>query len=655
MDLGRVASTDFVLLQADWPVSQARGLVEALSPARVIVQRQESNEEYFYLRTFEETLRLLRESFGGETVRTAMDLHEWEATPALNELTNAEKAPDQCVVLAADQVVGYFDVDNFEAYGTSGATTRGSTRDFGIPTYAPGETTRGTPRDFGVEPERETTRGTTAAAPDVVERSVEAEFPNTVPLDELASLTVSIVSNDDSPSSTGIPVEVKVGTVIDILVQPKRGFAIEGPAERSLIISATTETLPVQFKLRARELGVGQIRVLVFQTGIALGMLTLVPTVVAPRAQTTPAERGTHVSALAPTSVRLPDLSLLIEETRVDGVRGFFMRITASDPNANLNLMKYGPIFFETDPGIYFEKLYTDIEEYPLETDADRAIAVEQLAAKGSNLFQILVPKEARQKLWELQDKITTVFIQSEEPWIPWELCKLVGEEQGSIVEGPFLCEAFDLTRWIPGTGLKPTLTLNNIALVVPSDSGLAFAATEGDFIKSLAGGSHQVAAISAEFLNLNEALASGKYDAWHFTGHGAKRDPDPNRSIMYLEANQTFSPYNIAGRVQNLGKAKPLIFINACQIGQSGMSLTDIGGWAKQFLSAGAGAFVGAYWSVYDKPAYDFARELYNRLLGGLPIGRAAKEARLAIKNAGDPTWLAYTIFADPLATVRA
>ena len=113
---------------------------------------------------------------------------------------------------------------------------------------------------------------------------------------------------------------------------------------------------------------------------------------------------------------------------------------------------------------------------------------------------------------------------------------------------------------------------------MVPRDSGLPYAASEGDFIKSLAGGSRQVIPISADFLNLNQALASGEYDAWHFTGHGAHRDPDPNRSVMYLEDNQTFSPNNITGLVRNLGKAQPLVFINACQIGRGGMSLTDIG-----------------------------------------------------------------------------
>ena len=83
-------------------------------------------------------------------------------------------------------------------------------------------------------------------------------------------------------------------------------------------------------------------------------------------------------------------------------------------------------------------------------------------------------------------------------------------------------------------------------------------------------------------------------------------------------------------------------------------MSLTDIGGWARQFLRAGAGAFIGAYWSIYDQPTSDFAKEVYKRLLSGIPIGRTVQQARTAMKLAGDPTWLAYTVFADPLATVQ-
>jgi CHAT domain-containing protein len=149
-------------------------------------------------------------------------------------------------------------------------------------------------------------------------------------------------------------------------------------------------------------------------------------------------------------------------------------------------------------------------------------------------------------------------------------------------------------------------------------------------------------------------ALASGDYDGWHFTGHGGYRAADPNRSALYLENWETFTPEQVVGVVTNLRTSHPLVFLNACQIGRGGMSLTDIGGWARQFLFAGAGAFIGPYWSVYDQSACNFAKGVYSRLLAGLPICKAVQEARLAIRNPGDPTWLAYTVFADPFATVR-
>ena len=122
----------------------------------------------------------------------------------------------------------------------------------------------------------------------------------------------------------------------------------------------------------------------------------------------------------------------------------------------------------------------------------------------------------------------------------------------------------------------------------------------------------------------------------------------------MLLENREELTPEDLCGVVSNLGLARPLVFLNACQLGHGALSLTDIGGWAAQFLRAGAAAFIGAYWSVYDQAAHDFARAFYGRLLAGLSIGQAAQEARAAIKPLGDPTWLAYTVFADPLATVQ-
>src|SRR5262249_22983769 len=150
-------------------------------------------------------------------------------------------------------------------------------------------------------------------------------------------------------------------------------------------------------------------------------------------------------------------------------------------------------------------------------------------------------------------------------------------------------------------------------------------------------------------------ALASGAYDGWHFSGHGAARSQDPNKSSIYLENQVTLTPEDLSGAAANLSHSHPLVFLNACQVGQAGMSLTDIGGWAKKFLESGAAGFIGTYWSVTDEPAFKFAKALYGRLITGTPIGQATKEARAEIKADGDPTWLAYTVFADPWAAVPA
>jgi len=122
----------------------------------------------------------------------------------------------------------------------------------------------------------------------------------------------------------------------------------------------------------------------------------------------------------------------------------------------------------------------------------------------------------------------------------------------------------------------------------------------------------------------------------------------------MLLENGEELTPQDLSGVVKNLGKTHPLVFLNACQIGRTAMSLTDIGGWAAQFLRAGAAAFIGAYWSIFDKAAHDFALAFYGRLLTGMTVGKAVQEARRAIRPLGDPTWLAYTVYADPLAAVQ-
>ena len=497
-----------------------------------------------------------------------------------------------------------------------------------------------------------------APAPASDLRSIEAEFPETVLVDAVEWLLVSIVNA--APTSHGLAISVAAGESIDILVQPRRGFTVLGDARATLEVPASGESLPLQFKLQAVDEGVGLIRVLAFHLGEPLGVIELEPTVTAAAASRgrglTPSSAARRAGAtLVAASPQLPDLSMFIEEREVAGALEFVIRLTATDPALDLNLRPFGPFRLEVDPAAFFQSFFQEIEELPLETAEQREVADRKLAAKGSYLSETLLPPDLRETLWAVRDRIGSIIIQSEEPWIPWELCRLLGREDGRVVEGPFLCEAFAVTRWLPGLGFKRPLHLTKMALIVPADSGLPLAGPERDYVLSLAADGRTVTTIKPTFGDVQEAFIAGIYDGLHFTGHGVAKDANPDRSAIILAANEEFSPEDVSGTAVNVGIPHPVVFINACQVGRGGMSLTGIGGWARRFVQAGAGAFIGAYWSVYDEAAFNFAKEVYSRLITGMPMGTAVQEARAAVRAGGDPTWLAYTVFADPMASVEA
>jgi CHAT domain-containing protein len=120
------------------------------------------------------------------------------------------------------------------------------------------------------------------------------------------------------------------------------------------------------------------------------------------------------------------------------------------------------------------------------------------------------------------------------------------------------------------------------------------------------------------------------------------------------LLEGQPFEPVFLE---QHAGRfAGPLVFLNACRTDGQAPMYTTVEGWAASFLRAGAGAFIGSLWEVVDTSAATYAQQFYQSALAGATLGEAARQARDAIRdNPADPTWLAYTLYADPAATVIA
>jgi hypothetical protein len=621
MTIKKLASGSFVLLQAEWLAAKSINLINHLGPTHIIVRYSGPQTAYF-LYTRREALSLLDAHGASTNLVKALGLENRRATPLVDGAETAVGVPDRCIVVEDGSIIGFFDA----SYTASTKRRRG----------------RGG-----------NGKGSSQKQPaSLKQSSLVAELPKMVAVGETVSLLIYL-SSALTPDSA-LPIALAQGEIVEIVIQTRRGFELEGRGEGQLTVSSKEETLPIQFKLKAVAPGLGLVRVLAFHQGQPLGVVSLSPTISeASEARDTATIRDDQ--PLTPASVHLPDLSLLILEEYFNGSLALSLRLTAADSALGLNFKKYELVPLRLDPLRYFQEFFRDIEGLPLETGAEKMAAAEHLAAKGMSLFETVIPESLRDEIWRLRGRIRSVQVQSEEPWIPWELCKMSGDENGRVVEGPFFCEAFSITRWLPGVPLKRSLSLKNVALVVPRDSGLAYAQAERNYILSLASvGSSRVTQIPATFLDVRSALASGEYDGLHFSGHGILHDSDPNRSAMVLENEGDLTPEDLSGVVRNMGRARPVVFLNACLIGRQAMSLTDIGGWAAAFLRAGAGAFVGAYWSVYDKPAFDFARAFYERLLGGAPIGEAAREARAAIRGEDNSTWLAYTVFADPLATLH-
>ncbi|MFL5674977.1 MAG: CHAT domain-containing protein [Chloroflexota bacterium] len=655
MALDAVVSRSFVVVRADRTAAEARTELEDAADW-LIVERPADDGTHWYLFLMDQARALLAQA-PDASLTDALGLHEWSAAQTLDADADASAATAGAIVLRAGRPIGFID--------PRGPTAALRPEPVGAepppePPPAPPRVRRGGQRAKPPAPTGPAAdTGGPGAAPEAAEqqRSVEAAFPGTVKADAIEWLLVTIVNQ--APTASGLGIDVAAGESVDILVQPRRGFEVVGESHGTLEVPATGESLPLQFKLRAVDVGKGLVRVLVFSKGEPLGVITLEPTVepaaAAVRGHTTSAPAELSAQALAAASPRIPDLSMFIEERETGGKLEFTIRLSASDPGLDLNLRPFGPFTLQVDPSAFFESFFQEIEDLPGDTPAQRAVADRRLAAKGAYLTETLMPADLRDTLWQLRDKLTSIIVQSEEPWIPWELCRLVGRDaDGRTVEGPFLCEAFAITRWLPGLGFKRPLRIDNLALVVPGDSGLPLATAERDYVLSLAAPGRTVTSIDPTFTTVQDAFVAGSYDAWHFTGHGASKAANPDASAIMLAGDESFTPEDVSGQAANVGLSHPLVFINACQVGRGGMALTGIGGWARRFVQVGAGAFIGAYWSVYDEAAFAFAKEVYAKLLDSMPIGEAVRAARIAVRTDGDPTWLAYTVFADPLASVE-
>lgn len=626
-----IADDEFVVVGADWEVGWALDQLDRTGTSVAVIQLPDGPDTDYYLRH----RRQLESIDRNLTIVEGLDLQESGVSPTIEGIAPLDQARriDEPTVIIDNGVVAGFLLPMYEAAVAPPPRTRRSmTRGGGIGTAA---------------------RGLESASevPDeTVTRRLEAELPSKAAVGDEVGVVVSLSAEGVLGDPTaGADVVGTVGDTVDLILSTRSGVELAGSYRHQLAITADGAPDYCQFTVKAIAPGQAWMQLLAFINGRSVAVLPLSLQVVDACVDETE-QPLRAVAELERPSYEDPDLTLLINEQVLPGQGpSLQFTVTGRDPALELNFEPFGHVAFRADPDRFFAEYFGDIEELLPPTHFPADVVDRKVKAMGAKLYDDILPANLRDQLWAIKDRVESILIQSTDPWVPWEMCFLTGpDETGAIVEHGFVCEHYDVSRWIQGVPLQVHVDLDRVALVVTGDSGLPSAQAEAASVRRLQEAGVQVDDVPATYDGVYQALAGGSYSGFHFTGHGLyPQGADPNRSQIQLEGGIPFRASDVGGVAKNLKQSTPLVVLNACQAGRGGMGLVGAGGWATALLNAGAGAFVGAHWSVLDDSAAEFSDVLYQRLVAGDTLAAAVRRARAAIRKPGDPTWLAYVLYA--------
>lgn len=280
-----------------------------------------------------------------------------------------------------------------------------------------------------------------------------------------------------------------------------------------------------------------------------------------------------------------------------------------------------------------------------LQTKAERIEAAQTI---GVNLWWRL-PEAFQKTYWDEmhgRDDLS-IAIYSQEPYIPWELV-VPQRKRGSVRVEKMLGVAFSMARWTSGREFPDPLRVSGFSVIAPEYDvdELPMAQQEADDL--VAFGARKVPGRRSEVRRL---LRSKGVQLIHFAGHGSYNPDRVDDSSIRL-SDGMLVPGDLA--FASIGKAEhPFVMLNACQVGEKGWDLTQIGGWAEEFCAVGFSGFVGPYWKVSDGVARKAAGIFYGELRDGHTVGQAMQKLRAQFREDEEfpahPSWLAYTLHCQP------
>lgn len=482
-----------------------------------------------------------------------------------------------------------------------------------------------------------------ATSPVAEQRFLQGRFPEGVRLGEEVSLLVRLGLQPGTRLEAGLrPLAVpEAGLDVVLLLVDSPGFALRSPERQVVHVVARQDSSWAAFELQATGEGVHTLQVEAFAGGTGLGGLAVQASV---DAATPTGPSAEHSSPAAVTAAGQGEVSLLLSydpdrcvyRYRLVDSGGYYSEEAASD-----RLLQ--------PPGEAIENLVAQLNTLARgQAGWDAATTKDWLKGQGITLWNSFIPQALQREFWQRRDQITQITIVSDGDPVPWEL--LYPFAPGGQDAG-FLIDQFPVARRRYGPRPPRQLHLGAADLVLSGGGSLAAAPAEIAALDELLRGRGLTACRIGDLPALLQAFQHGELGLLHFSCHNAFARSTPNASRILL-GNQPFEPVFLE---QHAGRfADPLVFLNACRTDGQAPLYTTVEGWAASFLRAGAGAFIGSLWEVTDTSASTYAQQFYQAALAGHTLGQAARQARDAIRdNPADPTWLAYTLYADPTATV--
>lgn len=669
--LPRRVNTNVMVTRSDAHVSDVLKALEDSDPEYLVVRRPWNEGRYSYAFRPDELRAMVAPGKRRARLDVALVLHEdtASAVPKTLEDPPATQVPGRPavarqVILSGDDVVGV--VPEAEPPPSADHLLRAAHRARRAPRAVARRARAGSDRPATTSTTRERRR----SKHDEPLTHMSAQMPDSIVVDVTTSIQVDVsreaIKLATRPGAATAAAKADADRPLIIQVLPKANIELVGTDRQEIPVPQPGSPQQLLFDVKGTSVDRAEVWVVVRQDPMPMLTLKLEPKIVTKRPVVVKPQR---VAAGVPDGTPFPAIPTLTISEEIRGNQTVY-RFELNIPELKL-LERHVSDPFVGDRDAFVQRLYTRIEQ-DWGASKDRVEDFQQsLRAIGLALLDQLVPSAVQDSLWKYRKQLKSVMVLCDEPFIPWELVHLRAPGKKTLPRETLFLGQLGVVRWLWGAQPPDVLRVrpgraHTVIPTYPPNSGWALpdTAAEGQYLADTLGATPIEARLGAL---RRELSGPGRFDLLHFAGHGGATGGSVSDAKIFLEGsmeqdeqgNPVFVPEELSSdTVAAFGQlaakdSRPLVVLNACQVGRMGRQLTSNGGFAKAFLERGAGAFVSSLWSVLDEPASEFTESFYNSLADGKTIAESAVAARETARRAGDATWLAYVVYGNPAATL--